>query len=569
VSCRSAIALSLVVLCGCAERTGGTSEPAKSATESAAGAAQGPELAPPPSDLPAYYAGDPRILELPFDCHQVDPYARDTADVLAILSDKLDRGDADVLGRACEELGALGAASLPLLRRRLAADMNDPQRVYVLHNTLRALSFNPTEGATDALVLALTHPTQPVRGQVLGSLAKRALPARHYETLLDSAFFEPGASQTNALIALFSCDAVRAADQVLDWFAEGRAVANPRALGVLFARTTDTNVLARLRTATLPVELAPFVDAALIAAGDDEAYVRTSLRLFEGDPFVRAATVEALLAVRALDLVDGVARDDSASEMRALACGGLAEFLGDDDTRLAELARARLLAALDDSAEDVRLVALRALIEEREPEALDRALALVRGTRRDMEQVLLQLHTSMSVDDALAERVRGVIEAELSSAESRDAARDIHLLQALGLCAGRESAEALIDYALSAPEDLRLESIRAHRYLAIQAANTGVEGRAALAERLLLETNHARRLDLLWAIGSQRDDLARNVLTELVENDGAEPWERVFAIELLCKIGPTEQIAPIVKAAARRLSGAPRRAAECLLYRWY
>jgi hypothetical protein len=576
VDLRSAIALCFVVLCGCSEGTDGASDPASAAAEAEAGTApasegeaQGPVLVPPPTDLPAYYANDPRILELPFDCHQIDPYARDTADVLAILSDKLDRGDADVMGRACEELGALGAASLPLLRRRLAADMNDPERVYVLHNTLRALSLNPTEGATDALVLALTHPTQPIRGQVLGSLAKRTLSARHYDTLLDSAFFEPGASQTNAILALFACDAVRAADQVLDWFAQGRNVANPRALGVHFARTTDARVLGRLRTATLPVELAPFVDAALIAAGDDEAHVRTSLRLYEGDPLVREATVEALLAARALELVDGVARDDSASEMRALACRGLAEFLDDEDTRLAELARARLLAALDDGAEEVRLVALRALIEVREPEALDRALDLVRGTRRDMEQVLLPLHTSMSVDDELADRVRGVIETELASAESRDAVRDLHLLQALGLCAGRESAEALIDHAQSAPERLLLEGIRAHRYLAIQAANTGVEGRSALAERLLLESDHARRLDLLWAIGSQRDDLARSVLTELVENDAAEPWERVFALELLCKIGPTEEIAPIAKAAARRLSGAPRRAAECLLYRWY
>jgi hypothetical protein len=137
------------------------------------------------------------------------------------------------------------------------------------------------------------------------------------------------------------------------------------------------------------------------------------------------------------------------------------------------------------------------LIEVREPEALDRALDLVRGTRRDMEQVLLPLHTSMSVDVELADRVRGVIETELASAESRDAVRDLHLLQALGLCAGRESAEALIDHAQSAPERLLLEGIRAHRYLAIQAANTGVEGRSALAERLLLESDHARRLDLL------------------------------------------------------------------------
>jgi hypothetical protein len=530
---------------------------------------QGPAPAPPPSDLPAYFAADPRIRDLPFDCHQIDPYARDTADVLSILSDKLDHGDADVMGRACEELGALGDVALPLLRRRLAADMNDPQRVYVLHNTLRALSHNPSDGATDALVLALTHPTQPIRSQVLGILARRTLPERHFGTLLDSAFFEPGSSQTNALLALFACDPVRAAGHVLDWYAEGRALAEPRTLGVQFARLADPEVLTRLRTATLPAELAPFVDAALRAAGDEEAEVRTALRLFEGDPLVRAATLEALIAVRAFDLVDGVAASDPAHEMRALACRELAKFLGDPDPSTAELVRERLLAALDDGAEDVRLVALRALVEAREPAALDRAIDLVRGTRRDMEQVLLPLHTAMSADPELAERVRTVIAAELANAESRDPARDLHLLQALGLCPGRDSANTLIDQALGAPAGMLLEGIRAHRYLAIQCANTGAEGRAALAERLALETEPVRRLDLVWAIGAQRDDLARNFLTDLVENDAIDPWERVFALELLCKIGPTERIAPIAKAAARRLSGGPRRAAECLLYHWY
>jgi hypothetical protein len=580
-----AAGVALALLGGCSKRG---AEPAvaggaEAADETRPEEMQGPALAPPPTDLPAHFAGDPRILELPFDCHQIDPYARDTADVLAILSEKLDRGDAEVMGRACEELGALGDVALPLLRRRLAADMNDPQRVYVLHNTLRALSHNPSEGATDALVLALTHPTQPIRGQVLGILAKRDVPARHFGVLLDSAFFEPGSSQTNALLALFACDPVRAAGQVLDWYAEGRSLAEPRALGVHIARLAEPELLARLRSVALPAaatfettastglpaELAPFVDAALLAAGDDEAQVRTTLRLFEGDPFVRAATLEALIAVRAFDLVDGIAAGDAAHEMRALACRELAKFLDDPDPKTRELVRERLLAALDDGAEDVRLVALRALVEAREPAALDRAIDLVRGTRRDMEQILLPLHTAMSADAELAQRVRSVIMAELSSAESRDPARDVHLLQALGLCPGSASADTLIEQALAAPAGLLLEGIRAHRYLAIQCANTGVEGRTALAERLALETDPVRRLDLVWAIGAQRDELARSVLTDLVENDAIEPWERVFALELLCKIGPTERIAPIAKAAARRLSGAPRRAAECLLYRWY
>jgi hypothetical protein len=519
--------------------------------------------------LPPELVGDPRIAELPRDCRQIDPYLRDTADTLAILEEKLEFGDAEVLARACEELGALGEAAVPRLARRLAAQINDPESVLLIQNTIRALGLNASDGASDALVRALAHPVSAIRTQVLAILAERQLAPRHFEALLDAAFFESGGAQTNAIVALWSADEPRAALQLLDWLAEGRTFVDAGQVGALIAACDEPAFLARLAATSVPAELAPYRDAALQRAGDADAAAATTHRLVHADLLERAATVEAALAAGLYDVLEWVVASQEAHELRSMAVLGLAGALASPDAELGARARARLVAALDDPVSQVRDAALRVLVDVREPVAIDRALAGLGGGRRELEAVLPPLHGAMLADAALARRGRERVLAELARNEGAEPARVVHLVQALALCPGAESADLVLEQADAAPEGALLEGIRAHRFLAIQAANTGPEGRARLVERLEQEEDALERLDLLWAIASQRDELTRATLAALLERDDVDPWERAYAAHLLCRTGPAAFAAPIVKAAARRLEGAPRRVVECLLWRWY
>jgi hypothetical protein len=118
-----------------------------------------------------------------------------------------------------------------------------------------------------------------------------------------------------------------------------------------------------------------------------------------------------------------------------------------------------------------------------------------------------------------------------------------------------------------------LESLRAHDWLMIQAANTDVAGRRFLADALPLETDPLRRLDLIDAVGSARDELARTVLLELVEQGSRSPYERLFAASCVIKVGPSWEVAPRLKRVAFSMQGPgesdARVGLQCLLWQWY
>lgn len=518
-------------------------------------------------------ATDPRLRELLRDCHELGPYLRDTADPIPILIDKLERGDADPLARAAEELGAMGARSIPALERLLAEQLQDPQRVLVLQNTVRALAFNDTRAATELLLVVLSHPESALRRQALKILAGRELAPEDFEQLRDATYFEPGTAQTSGLLAMWSADPRRTLEQMLAWMLEGRYLLDVNAAGRLLAGATDPELLERYRRLpdSVPEAFTTFTDVALMEAGDADAEARTLERLVDPEPVPRARVLTAAQAAGSVELLESFLRDDPSADLRTFAAQHLIGLLDEaGGTNAAEA----LVSVLDDHLRQVRWAALDALVRRQHPAAVDRALALLDGNQQELETVLPALHAAMLENPELADRARRVIVARLRTDESgaNAALGHLQLVQALALCPGAESARAVLDIADAAPDDQLIEDIRAYRYLAIQLANTGVEGREVVAERLVgpnAEQDPLRRIDLLWAIGAHRDDLARTFLTEHVSRDGADPWERVFAAHLLAKVGPTEEVAPVLKAASRRFEGPWKRALECLLFHWY
>ena len=144
--------------------------------------------------------------------------------------------------------------------------------------------------------------------------------------------------------------------------------------------------------------------------------------------------------------------------------------------------------------------------------------------------------------------------------------------KAIGQMPRREAAEFLHRVGVDAAAE-KLESLRAHDWLMIQASNTGVEGRSYLAEALRSETDALRRIDLLDALGSARDDLARATLVEIVERSAHAPLERLFAASALIRVGPSWEVAPRLKRVAFALQGPEntdaRAGLQCLLWQWF
>ena len=104
----------------------------------------------------------------------------------------------------------------------------------------------------------------------------------------------------------------------------------------------------------------------------------------------------------------------------------------------------------------------------------------------------------------------------------------------------------------------------------LQAANTGIPGRRRLAELLPGETDPVRRIDLLWAISSRRDDLTREVLMGVVEDPSTDPYEVLFCAQRLANTGPMTTVAPLLKRVTLTVvDPVVRPALECLLWRWY
>jgi hypothetical protein len=127
----------------------------------------------------------------------------------------------------------------------------------------------------------------------------------------------------------------------------------------------------------------------------------------------------------------------------------------------------------------------------------------------------------------------------------------------LVLAAGREHADETI------------EGLRGHRWAAVLAGNTGLEGRTYAAELLEEETDPVRRLDLLWTVAAERDSLAGEVLAARVARADTDPLERLYAATLWIRQGPSWEVAPVLRRLALEFDGEARRALNCQLWYWY
>ncbi len=526
-----------------------------------------PDARPTQGDPSGLLRMDRRLIPLLQECEQTSFYDRDLSDLVPVLLEKVERARPDALKRAKEELGLLGGEAFPAMGNRFHAYYTDPMRSAYLENVVDALTFNTSDASHELLIEALRHPQETVRSKALDGLERLARP-EDFDFLVERLAIETRELRRHTVPALFRADRGRAEDLLLDAMARGVE----RDLWMSAApQLTKTE---REVTARRCAELFPGLDLVIAA------YLAAAAARFElpgGIEHLRAELradglqrrLNAVEALRQAGLVDELAPallEDEAVQVRAIAAAAFRSVELDGPRR------AWLRTALNDPNPQVQGEALAALCEHADEEGVARALAQLDGQAGPLQSALSALRTPLQRDPAL---VRVAFERLLQRnalEEHRPIQQRTATFKAIGQIPRREAAEFLHRLGVAAGEE-KLESLRAHDWLMIQAANTGLEGRTFLVEALRNEADPGRRIDLIDAIGSTRDDLARATLLEWVEFGARSPLERLFAASALIRIGPSWDVAPRLKRVAfgmlSREEGEARAALQCLLWRWY
>ena len=532
------------------------------ATLSVTGCSRGePEVRPDP------VRSSEHVAPLLRPCRVSGFYDRDLTDLAPILVEKLKTGQGEALKRAKEELGSLGEAAAAEIRRLVDLSYADPANAPFLENALDAAAMNPTEMTHDVMVRALDHPMGSVRYRaLLGLAATRARPDDFELLRVRVGGNEPLSLRQLYVRALFRSDRARAEDECLGWLERGdeQELWSDAAPRIAESERPDTARRCAALLEELDLGLAVWIAAPAARADDAAALELLRTELEAEDPSRRIRAVQALTLAGRHDELADVLGSDPDGTVRALALAGIAAA-----PELTPARRGWLLAALDDGASTVRAQALRVLCAAGEPAAIDRALAQLGERSNLLQESLLALRDPMLEDSELAGRVFERLMARHTLEEHRPIQQRAATFKAVGLVPLPEAAGFLRTIGIAAQGE-KIESLRAHDWLMIQAANTGQPGRARLVHDLESEDDPLRRIDLIVTIGSARDDAARQALLAIVEGGARTPVEVLVAASRLVKIGPAVVVAPRLKRVSYEIDDVEvRRALQCLLWKWY
>lgn len=527
----------------------------------------GEENASPTHAAPDPLLEDRRLQEILGGCTQLGFYDRDLSDLAPILLEKLERARPDPLKRAKEELGHLGVKAFPALANAFHGSYTDMMRSAFLENIVDALAFSSTEEAHELLLEALQHPQESVRSKCLDGLARLARPS-DFDILVERLPIETRELRRQTVAALFQADRARAED----FFAGALEAGQNRDLwlnAVPELARTESRAEGERCGALFPLQdalLASYLAAAAARHGDPRALEHLRAEVRHADLQRRLAAVQAVQRAGMIDELLVPLLEDVGVEVRAIAASAIGQ------SELTEERRAALRAALNDVSEVVRGEALSRLCAHGDSEGLTLAVSNLQLDGPPLQSALLALRGPLRSDRALAERVLAQLLERHTLEEHRPLTQRASTFKAIGQVPLREAAAFLHERGVEAGED-KIESLRAHDWLMIQAANTEAEGRGYLAEILPAEGDPLRRLDLIDAVGSARDELARRALLDVAENATLAPLERLFAAYGAIRVGPSSEVAPRLKRVAFGLresdESLARKGLQCLLWIWY
>ena len=496
-------------------------------------------------------------------------YTRDTGDPIAILMDKLVFYAAEVLHRVKEDLASMGPLAIPAITQMLDRHFDDQSGTARVQNSIEVLGMIDSPAAHAGLVRCLDHPRDSVRGAALRALSKGSALPSDFDRLLVHVATEREYMRESAATALTVADPTRAATQLLDWIEANQNQDLWDLLGNQ-VHLADASVVGE-RAGQLCTQVYPTLGLSLAAIaeplGSVPAHALMEQYLQSEIGSQRATAVAAMLqAGRVGELTNWMVTDPDPF-VRSLVIGHLSENVKAGQRDLPEDVINQVSAALDDQDNDVRQLALGILLRLDDPRGIDRALGQLGQDRFSMQSTITVLSPVMREKPALAKRaLERLIEVD-QAVSHRPVAERLATFQGIGQVPLAEAAEFL--WSLAQTAEGELQGMRAHRWLTVQAANTGDQGRLALGAHLAEETDFARRLDLIWGASSQRSETSRNFLIEFVESD-PDPYEALFAGERLARNGPVQIVAPVLKRVSLRITHSRVRAAfDAMLWRWF
>ncbi len=553
---RRAAFAAAVVLVGLVAACGARSEAARADLAPETGGEEGAARA---------YSADHRLAPLLAPCSTLQYYDRDLGDLMPVLMEKLRKGYTEPLQRSKEELANLGDVAMIEVRRLSDRYFNDPEGASYVQNALDVAVISRAPLAREVLLRFLDHPREDLRRAALRGLLAHHVRPEDFDRLWIQLEAENAVVAQLVSACMHAADPARAEALFLGWIDVGSYNQLWQHIMPILA---SSELPATARAAAdlapeLPPVVRPYLAACAARSGDQASLELLREELVAEEPQRRERAVHAAALARLDDVLSFALSNDPHGSVRRVAVGAVSAM------EAGATRDAQLLEAIGDEDGEVRLIALTALVERGNGDATDRALAMLGGTDSDLQTALLALRARLNVDSALAvrafERLKGLHEDELHLPLSERR----RLLKAIGVVPTRAAAEYLRRVALE-EKDEDISSLRTHELLMIHASNTGEVGRQFLFEELENERDPQRRIDLLYAASAHRTDGARRRLHEFLQREDVSAYEVLYAADLLARLGPAQDVAPMLKRICYRTTQEDvRLALRCLMWRWY
>ncbi len=512
---------------------------------------------------PTGLAADPRISWLLASRTRTEPFLADTSDLVPALISKLAKGQADPLALAKIDLAAAGERALPELGRFFDSSYSTEALAARLINALDTAALMQHGLGRPILLRGLNHPVGSVRLAALRGLGKQALP-EDFERLKIVASVTGSEGYSQLAQALWTADPARVVSELPVWIDGAMPAQVLLPLGQLLHTHKNRAALLTLKP-LLPKVVGEFharLLGALALAGDADCLAE-----------LRALLADSLAAQR--ETAAHVARDtglqrellprlreDGSVAVRRIAAQALGEIPLDDELRAA------LLTAAGDSSEDVRGLALRALVAGRDPAGENEALELLKGERIELERALLVLRDTLKTRRDLAERALAVLDGLRTGAIGPLRVEKSSIWRAIAQIPLEAAARILFDELEHQPSPDR--NFSAFRWFTTQIGNTGPEGWVLVRARWAQTSDPEQRLDLMNASCYDREETGRVFLEQALESGRMSPPEVLYAAQQLASMGPAERVAPRLKRIALTVEDrAVRPALNNLLWNWY
>jgi len=505
------------------------------------------------------FSRDDRVAHLMGGCQRADPFTGDPTDLIAVQVQKIVTAEAIVASRARADLIAAGEAAVPELRRAFQRWFTEPGHAPRLLALLDLAATTRSPEARSMALEGLEHPSESVRTSAARALASFGDPA-DYDRLaaqMPQAGLELASEVGQAMMA---SDPARLEAEYPAWLEDPRRQRVAELLAPKVAPQSSAELRARVLAGekTPPVTRLRFL-AASAAAGDAAALEELRTSLSDDNDNRRQITIQALLENGlAAEVVGRIGLEKDAA-MRTMAVEAAASL--PDSPAL----RSEIASALSDVDETVRRAALSALVARGDAGAIDRAIELLAGSSDEVRLALGALRARLARDPELAARVLARLE-ELLEGGSKTSRLAIE--RAIGQVPLPRAARLLIERGRVATEPI--QELPAHRWYALQATNTGPEGRAWLRSQWDGESDVLRRMDLIGAGTQESDPAVTAFLEHVLTSPRTEPWERLFTAELLARLVPARVAMPVLQRASGMIAvPEAQRALNCLMWRFW